>query len=136
MLLTFSKNLWNQIYNIKILENLYCYQALCYKFRIYNIKLRCQYRRYWTLGQRPQASRRCSLFLFNMKNVLQYYICKVLCGTYVPLKCATTMECFNTMFARFCVVHTFPRNVQLSWNALILSLQGFVWYIRSLKMCN
>ena len=26
-----------------------------------SIKLRCQYRRYWTLGQRPQASRRSSL---------------------------------------------------------------------------
>ena len=31
-------------------------------FNFYYIKLRCQYWRYWTLGQRPQVSRRSSLF--------------------------------------------------------------------------
>ena len=35
-----------------------------------NIKLRCQYRRYWTLGRRPQASRRqYSLFSLNVKKL-------------------------------------------------------------------
>ena len=31
--------MWNRIYNINLVSNLYCYRALCYEFWIYNIKL-------------------------------------------------------------------------------------------------
>ena len=56
------------------------------------IKLRCQYRRYWTLGRRPHASRHVALNLHNF-GVVYWYIC------------------------------TFPKNVQLPWNASIVCLQ-------------
>ena len=117
-----------------------------------SIKLRCQYRRYWTLGRRPQASRRWDGMIIGLlhQNVLNLpkmrhiamgwdQDCTVTskCSK-SPKKRATFMRVWSTIVvASFCYDHTFPKNVQHFWGYGALKwLHTFATFIRSLKMCH